>query len=162
MLHFSFSYFLIVWSNFSRCGSLWVYTTWKSLNFLDIQINVFRPVCVHYLTKYLLYFFFPVLFQISHYVNVGVLKGVPQVSEILLTFYAVFFLLSYLKIFINVSSIQKLCLSSINSTYNQKKAFPVKDYKNIYPYLLITILSYIFTLKVWSTWNLLLHRIRKG
>lgn len=65
MSHFCLaSFFVFVFWQFnyvSRCGSLWVYPTWTSLNFFHVYINSFQQIWEvyrHYLFKYSLCPFF--------------------------------------------------------------------------------------------------------
>jgi len=76
----------------------WVYPVWDSLNFLDLDdyfLPHFREVFTYYLLKYFLMVFLFVFFFFwdSYDSNVGAFNIVPEVSEIVIISFNLFFFL---------------------------------------------------------------------
>lgn len=78
----------------SRCGLLWIYPTWSSLSFCDVQIVFHKiwEVWGHYFLKYSFYslLFFHSFWDTCH-IFVGVLDGFSYCIFQLQNFYLVFF-----------------------------------------------------------------------
>ena len=91
--------------------SLWVYPVWDSLGFLDLGgyfLPHFSEVFNYYLLKYfLMAFLFVFFFWDSYDLNVGVFNIIPEVSEVVLISFNLFF-------FFSVSFISAiLCFTSL-------------------------------------------------
>ena len=77
----------------------WVYPVWNSLGFLDLGdyfLPHFREVFNYYLKYFLMAFLFVFFFWDSYYLNVGAFNIVPEVSEVVLISFNLFFSLFHL------------------------------------------------------------------
>ena len=70
--------------------SPWLYPVWDSLGFLDLgdySLPHFKEVFNYYLKSFLMAFLFVFLIWDSYDLNVGVFNIVPEVSEVVISFF---------------------------------------------------------------------------